>query len=65
MQKSSANRVRHRLENPRPANRQLCRTGKEDRVAAWGLHLIDMDLAVGNLIQIASRQAKAWSSQSH
>ena len=28
--------------------------------AQWGLHLIDMNLAMGNLIQIVDQQAKAW-----
>lgn len=31
--------------------------------ANWGLHLIDMHLAIGNLIDIASTQAQRWSSE--
>jgi len=27
---------------------------------AWGLHLIDMNLAMGNLVDIAGRQSAAW-----
>jgi hypothetical protein len=29
-------------------------------VASWGLHLIDMNLAMGNLVQIARGQGEAW-----
>ncbi len=29
----------------------------------WGLHLIDVDLAMGNLIDIVGRQAKAYAGQ--
>ena len=29
-------------------------------LANWGLHLIDVNLAMGNLVDIVSRQAKAW-----
>lgn len=29
----------------------------------WGLHLIDVDLALGNLLEIVDRQAKTWSKQ--
>ena len=28
--------------------------------ANWGLHLIDMNLAMGNLVDIVGQQAKAW-----
>jgi hypothetical protein len=28
--------------------------------ADWGLHLIDVNLAIGNLIEIAGQQAKAF-----
>jgi Protein of unknown function (DUF3089) len=31
--------------------------------ANWGLHLIDVDLAVGNLIDILGRQAKAYAQK--
>jgi hypothetical protein len=27
---------------------------------AWGLHLIDMNLAMGNLVDIVGRQSAAW-----
>lgn len=30
--------------------------------ANWGLHLVDVNLAMGNLIDIASQQAKTWLS---
>ena len=29
----------------------------------WGLHLIDMNLAMGDLVTLADRQAKAWRAQ--
>jgi hypothetical protein len=29
-------------------------------LAAWGLHLVDVNLAMGNLVDIVGRQAKAW-----
>jgi len=29
-------------------------------LANWGLHLIDVNLAMGNLVEIVGRQAKAW-----
>jgi DUF3089 family protein len=29
-------------------------------LANWGLHLIDVNLALGNLVDIVGRQAKAW-----
>ena len=28
--------------------------------ANWGLHLIDMNLAMGNLLEIVGQQSKAW-----
>ena len=31
--------------------------------AAWGLHLVDAHLAMGNLLDIVSRQAKAFGSR--
>jgi hypothetical protein len=31
----------------------------------WGLHLIDVNLAQGNLIDIVGRQAKAWQTATH
>jgi len=31
--------------------------------ANWGLHLIDANLALGNLVDIVGRQAKAWVAQ--
>jgi hypothetical protein len=29
----------------------------------WGLHLVDVDLAMGNLLDIVDQQAKAWISR--
>ncbi len=29
-------------------------------LANWGLHLVDVNLAMGNLLDIVGRQAKAW-----
>jgi len=29
-------------------------------LADWGLHLVDVNLAIGNLVDIAGRQTKAW-----
>ena len=35
--------------------------GAPGRVATdWGLHLIDVNLAMGNLVDIVGQQAKAW-----
>lgn len=30
---------------------------------SWGLHLVDMSLAMGDLIALADRQAKAWAAK--
>ncbi|MBI1339457.1 DUF3089 domain-containing protein [bacterium] len=35
--------------------------GKPD--AGWGLHLIDMNLEMGDLVELAGRQGAAWSSR--
>ena len=32
-------------------------------LANWGLHLIDVNLAMGNLIDIVAQQAKAYTSK--
>ena len=32
-------------------------------VASWGLHLIDVNLAMGDLVEIVGRQAKAYSAK--
>ena len=29
----------------------------------WGLHLVDANIAMGNLIDIVGKQAKAWLSR--
>jgi len=29
----------------------------------WGLHLVDMDVAMGNLVDVAGQQAKAWGAK--
>ncbi len=34
-------------------------------LANWGLHLIDANLAMGNLIDIVGKEAKAWLIKSH
>lgn len=34
-------------------------------LANWGLHLIDANLAMGNLIDIVGKEAKAWVTKSH
>jgi hypothetical protein len=26
----------------------------------WGLHLIDVNLAIGNLVEIVGQQSRAW-----
>jgi hypothetical protein len=56
--------------NQNPADQRLGELGGEVVVdgkvmADWGLHLIDLDLAMGNLVGIASLQAQAWSSRPH
>jgi hypothetical protein len=33
-------------------------------LAQWGLHLVDMNLAMGNLVDIVGRQGKAWLARS-
>ena len=32
-------------------------------LANWGLHLVDMNLAMGNLVDIVGEQAKTWSAK--
>jgi hypothetical protein len=32
-------------------------------LADWGLHLVDVNLAMGNLVDIVGQQAKAWKSR--
>jgi hypothetical protein len=32
-------------------------------LADWGLHLVDVNLAMGNLLDIVAQQAKAWVSR--
>ena len=32
-------------------------------LAQWGLHLVDVNLAMGNLVDIVGRQAKAWLAE--
>jgi hypothetical protein len=32
-------------------------------LANWGLHLIDVNLAMGNLVKIVGRQAKAYGTR--
>jgi hypothetical protein len=31
--------------------------------ASWGLHLIDVNVAMGNLVDIVSKQAKAFTAR--
>jgi hypothetical protein len=37
--------------------------GGGQRLLDWGLHLVDANLAMGNLIEIVSRQARAWQAR--
>ncbi len=40
--------------------------GTPDNIQAnWGLHLVDMNLAMGNLVDLVQQQSKTWSLQSH
>jgi hypothetical protein len=32
-------------------------------LANWGLHLVDMNLAMGNLVDLVGRQSKVWRSK--
>jgi hypothetical protein len=32
-------------------------------LATWGLHLVDVNLAMGNLLRIVEAQSKAWTSR--
>ena len=34
-------------------------------MANWGLHLIDINLAQGDLLAVVDRQARAWASGRH
>ena len=34
--------------------------GNGQVLANWGLHLVDVNLAMGNLVDIVGQQAKAW-----
>jgi len=43
----------------------LCRPGRQDACvvdmnASWGLHLIDVNLAMGNLVDSVGQQARAY-----
>jgi hypothetical protein len=31
----------------------------------WGLHLIDANLAMGNLVALVADEGRAWSAKSH
>ena len=33
--------------------------------AAWGLHLIDVSIAMGNLVELVGRQAEAYLADEH
>ena len=33
-----------------------------DLTPEWGLHLVDVNVAMGDLVSIARRQARAWCS---
>jgi hypothetical protein len=38
--------------------------GTADRIQAdWGLHLVDINVAMGNLVEIVAEQAKAWAAR--
>ena len=38
--------------------------GAVDRIQAdWGLHLVDFNIAIGNLVDIVGEQAKAWAAR--
>ena len=38
--------------------------GTADRIQAdWGLHLVDFNIAMGNLVDIVGEQAKAWAAR--
>ena len=45
----------HRAPNS-PASRDI----QGDLSAPWGLHLVDMELALGNLVELVGRQAKSY-----
>ena len=37
---------------------------RDDQVLAnWGLHLIDVNLAMGNLVDIVRNQSRAWRAK--
>ena len=31
----------------------------------WGLHLIDANLAIGNLVKLVADEGRAWSAKAH
>ena len=33
-----------------------------DLTAQWGMHLVDMNVALGNLVDLVGQQAKAWAA---
>jgi hypothetical protein len=37
--------------------------GNANPQADWGLHLVDVNLAMGNLVDIVGAQSKAWLAQ--
>ena len=40
-------------------------TDLDQRAPGWGLHAIDVNLALGDLVEIVGRQAKAWAAETH
>ncbi|MES2987058.1 MAG: DUF3089 domain-containing protein [Pseudomonadota bacterium] len=54
--------------NAVPADPRIDDVGGDIRIGpavlkSWGLHLIDMNIAQGDLIALADRQAKAWAAK--
>jgi hypothetical protein len=37
--------------------------GSGQVLANWGLHLVDVNLAMGNVVDIVAKQAKAWAAK--
>lgn len=38
-------------------------TSMDQALPGWGLHLVDMNIALGNLVALARRQAEAWAAR--
>jgi hypothetical protein len=49
--------------NGNPADPRFDDITRADLTPEWGLHLVDANIAMGNLVSIADRQASSWCSR--